>query len=87
VDDVFDIDQHVARFLFFFEEFVNTLAENADLGGGDSMTVCMDISETYSTNTVAGYEMNGMVNNQSLDVVFDEGGVFFIGIVLSETPV
>ena len=51
------------------------------------MTVCMDISETYSTNTVAGYEMNGMVNNQSLDVVFDEGGVFFIGIVLSETPV
>ena len=87
MNDVFDIDQRVARFLFFFEEFVNTLAENADLGGGGSMTVCMDISETYGTNTIAGNEVNGVVNNQSLDVVFDEGGVFFIGIVLSETPV
>jgi hypothetical protein len=47
----------------------------------------MDISETYGTNTIAGNEVNGVVNNQSLDVVFDEGGVFFIRIVFGEPPV
>ena len=47
----------------------------------------MDVSETYGTNTIAGYEMNGMVNNQSLDIVLDEGRVFFIGVILGEPPV
>ena len=51
------------------------------------MTGSRRISVTYCPNTIAGNEVNGVVNNQSLDVVFDEGGVFFIGIVLSETPV
>ena len=51
------------------------------------MTAGMDVSETYGTNTIAGYEMNGMVNNQSLDIVLDEGRVFFIGVILGEPPV
>ena len=51
------------------------------------MTVCVDVSETYGTNTIAGNEVNGVVNNQSLDVVFDEGSVFFIRIVFGEPPV
>ena len=58
-----------------------------NLSAGNSMARRMYVSETYGTNTIAGYEMNGMVNNQSLDIVLDEGRVFFIGIVLSETPV
>ncbi len=51
------------------------------------MTAGMDVSESYGTNTIAGYEMNGMVNNQSLDIVLDEGRVFFIGVILGEPPV
>lgn len=58
-----------------------------NLSAGNSMARRMYVSETYGTNTIAGNEVNGVINNQSLNVVFDEGGVFFIGIVLSETPV
>ena len=51
------------------------------------MAVCMDVSETYGTNATAGNEVNGVINNQSLDIVLDEGRVFFIGVILGEPPV